>query len=131
MDALHYLARIADVQEEEELAVGLYSQVVQGSNAVISQRRASGILSQQGEHEKARRFLEQALELALSGAQSNAAARPTSPESSAVESVWEDEHLGMQAHQPVGNPVVLNRNEAERVLKEFGGGPSEGGTGLG
>ena len=78
-----------------------------------------------------RRFLEQALELALSGAQSNASARPTSLESPAVESVWEDEYLGIQVQQPVGNPVVLNRDEAERVLREFGGGPSEGGPGLG
>ncbi len=78
-----------------------------------------------------RRFLEQALELALSGARPATAASPTNPETPAVESVWEDEYLGMQAQQPVGNPVVLNREEAERVLREFGGGPSEGGPGHG
>lgn len=78
-----------------------------------------------------RRFLEQALELALSGAQPTAAASPSSPGTQAVESVWEDEYLGMQAQQPVGNPVVLSRDEAERVLREFGGGPSEGGPGRG
>ncbi len=78
-----------------------------------------------------RRFLEQALERALSGVQPTASARPTSPETPAVESVWEDEYLGMQARQPVGNPVVLSRDEAERVLREFGGGPGEGGPGHG
>ena len=63
MDALYYLGRIADIREEYELAVQRYSKVVQGSNAVISQRRASGIMSQQGEHEDAllhlRKFGEQ------------------------------------------------------------------------
>ena len=74
-----------------------------------------------------RRFLEQALELALSAEGRTASAGPTSPETPAVESVWEDEYLGMQARQPVGNPVVLSQDEAERVLREFGGGPGEGG----
>ena len=75
-----------------------------------------------------RRFLEQALELALSGAQPTASGGPASPaETPAVESVWEDEYLGIQARQPVGNPVVLSQDEAERVLREFGGGPGEGG----
>lgn len=63
MDALYYLGRIADVREEYDLAVQRYSKVVQGSNAVISQRRVSGIMSQQGEHEDAllhlRKFGEQ------------------------------------------------------------------------
>ncbi len=74
-----------------------------------------------------RQFLEQALELALSGAQPAASTGPTSLETPEVESVWEDEYLGMQARQPVGNPVVLSQDEAERVLREFGGGLGEGG----
>lgn len=78
-----------------------------------------------------RLFLEQALELALSGAHPRDSAGPASPEMPAVESVWEDEYLGIQARQPVGNPVVLSRDEAERVLREFGGGPGEGGPGHG
>ena len=78
-----------------------------------------------------RLFLEQALELALSGARPIPSAGPTSPETPAVESVWEDEYLGMQARQPVGNPVVLSEDDAERVLREFGGGPCEGGPGHG
>lgn len=75
-----------------------------------------------------RQFLEQALELALSGAQQTTSAGPTGSETPEIESVWEDEYLGMQARQPVGNPVVLSQDEAERVLREFGGGPSEGGA---
>ena len=78
-----------------------------------------------------RRFLEQALELALSAEGQTATGGPTSPETSSVDSVWEDEYLGIQARQPVGNPVVLSQDEAERVLREFGGGPGEGGPGHG
>ena len=78
-----------------------------------------------------RRFLEQALELALSGARPTASSGQPSPEATAAESVWEDEYLGMQAQQPVGNPVVLSQDEAERVLREFGGAPGEGGPGRG
>ena len=43
MDALYYLARIADVREEHERALRLYSQVKSGPNAVLSQRRASAL----------------------------------------------------------------------------------------
>ena len=45
MDALYYLARIADVREEHERAARLYSQVKSGPNAVISQRRASALVA--------------------------------------------------------------------------------------
>jgi tetratricopeptide (TPR) repeat protein len=58
MDALYYLARIADRRSEHERAIRLYSQVTRGSNAVMSQRRASGIMSQQGEAEAALQHLE-------------------------------------------------------------------------
>jgi tetratricopeptide (TPR) repeat protein len=53
MDALYYLGRIADRRSEHERAIRLYSQVTHGSNAVLSQRRASGIMSQQGETDAA------------------------------------------------------------------------------
>jgi tetratricopeptide (TPR) repeat protein len=46
MDALYYLARIADYREDKERAVELYSQVIHGSNAVVSQRRASFLISE-------------------------------------------------------------------------------------
>ncbi len=45
MDALYYLARIADVRQEHERAARLYSQVKSGPNAVISQRRASALVA--------------------------------------------------------------------------------------
>jgi tetratricopeptide (TPR) repeat protein len=45
MDALYYLARIADVREEHERAARLYAQVRSGPNAVISQRRASALIA--------------------------------------------------------------------------------------
>jgi tetratricopeptide (TPR) repeat protein len=53
MDALYYLGRIADRRSEFEAAVRYYSQVTGGTNAVLSQSRAAGILAEQGEPEKA------------------------------------------------------------------------------
>jgi tetratricopeptide (TPR) repeat protein len=45
MDALYYLARIADFREEHERAARLYAQVRSGPNAVVSQRRASALIA--------------------------------------------------------------------------------------
>jgi tetratricopeptide (TPR) repeat protein len=45
MDALYYLARIADYREEVERAIRLYTQVTTGPNAVISQRRAGALIA--------------------------------------------------------------------------------------
>ena len=45
MDALYYLARIADYREDYDRAVLLYHEVTDGSNAVASQRRASAIMA--------------------------------------------------------------------------------------
>jgi len=53
MDALYYLGRIADRDSELEQALRYYSQVTHGSNAIISQRRAAGIMAQMGEEEEA------------------------------------------------------------------------------
>jgi tetratricopeptide (TPR) repeat protein len=47
MDALYYLARIADYRKQYERAVQLYSEVMYGSNSIYSQRRASVILALQ------------------------------------------------------------------------------------
>jgi tetratricopeptide (TPR) repeat protein len=47
MDALYYLARIADYREQYERAVLLYKEVRFGSNTVFSQRRASALLAHQ------------------------------------------------------------------------------------
>lgn len=43
MDALYYLARIADFRGEHEQAIRLYRQVRDGQNAVTSQRRAAAL----------------------------------------------------------------------------------------
>lgn len=61
MDALYYLGRIADRKSEHEDAIRYYSQVTSGDNAIISQRRAAGIMAQMGEEEAA---LEQLSEFA-------------------------------------------------------------------
>jgi tetratricopeptide (TPR) repeat protein len=53
MDALYYLGRIADRREELDDAVRYYIEVTSGSNAILAQSRAAGILAQQGESEKA------------------------------------------------------------------------------
>ena len=53
MDALYYLGRIADRNAELEEAIRYYSQVTHGSNAIVSQRRAAGIMAQIGDNEKA------------------------------------------------------------------------------
>jgi tetratricopeptide (TPR) repeat protein len=45
MDALYYLARIADYREQYERAARLYREVRYGDNAVFSQRRASALLA--------------------------------------------------------------------------------------
>jgi tetratricopeptide (TPR) repeat protein len=58
MDALYYLARIADFRQEHDDAVALYSQVISGPNAVAAQRRAGGIIAEQGEPEKALEHLQ-------------------------------------------------------------------------
>ena len=43
-DAIYYLARIADLNSDFALATALYMRVTSGSNAIISQRRASQLL---------------------------------------------------------------------------------------
>jgi len=49
MDALYYLARIADYREQYERAVRFYREVRSGPNTVFSQRRASALLAHQME----------------------------------------------------------------------------------
>lgn len=59
MDALYYLARIADRREDFDQALALYSRVIAGPNAVVSQRRAGGILAQQGKAAEAMKHFEE------------------------------------------------------------------------
>lgn len=47
MDSLYYLARIADVREEYDRAVRLYSQVRDGPHAISAQRRAGALIAYQ------------------------------------------------------------------------------------
>lgn len=59
MDAMYYLGRIADREGETESAIRYYSQVTHGSNAVVSQRRAAGIMAQEGNEDKALTLLDE------------------------------------------------------------------------
>jgi len=52
MDALYYLARIADYRGQHERAVRLYREVQFGSNTIFSQRRASALLAHQLDDEE-------------------------------------------------------------------------------
>jgi len=52
MDALYYLARIADYREQYERAVHLYREVQFGANTIFSQRRASALLAHQLDDEE-------------------------------------------------------------------------------
>jgi tetratricopeptide (TPR) repeat protein len=45
MDALFYLARIADTRGETDRAISLYAQVIAGEHAVTSQRRAAAMVA--------------------------------------------------------------------------------------
>ncbi len=69
MDALYYLARIADYRGETERALALYMQVSNGQHAVVSQQRASGILAHEKGIEQAidhlQKFAEQHPQLAI------------------------------------------------------------------
>ena len=53
MDALFYLAQIADYRKEYEHAIRLYADVKRGQNAVSAQRRASALEAFQGEDPEA------------------------------------------------------------------------------
>ncbi len=63
MDALYYLARIADRRSEQEQAIRYYAQVTRGNNAVLSQRRAAGIMAQMGDEEQALEHLSEFAEI--------------------------------------------------------------------
>jgi len=52
MDALYYLAQIADYREQYARAVRLYREVQFGSNTMFSQRRASALLAHQLDDEE-------------------------------------------------------------------------------
>lgn len=53
MDALYYLGRIADYRDETDRAIRFYSEVRQGSNAMLSQQRAAALMAHQNDKLKA------------------------------------------------------------------------------
>ena len=57
-----------------------------------------------------REFIEMALEQSLAGQVRPASTTP-------APSIWDDEYLTMQAGQPLGSPVEITREEAERVVR--------------
>jgi len=63
MDALYYLGRIADRNSDLKQAFRYYSQVTRGSNAIISQRRAAGIIALNGDEEEALEHLSEFAEI--------------------------------------------------------------------
>ena len=77
-----------------------------------------------------RRFIEDALELAIVGGPAVQAASETPPQvapAAAQPSVWDDQYLAAQARQPLGAPVELSADEARRVaLSVFSGGQRAG-----
>ena len=65
-----------------------------------------------------RRFIEDALELAIAGGAAAQAPSETSSQAAlpaARPSVWDDQYLAAQARQPLGAPVELSADEARRV----------------
>ena len=58
MDALFYMARIADIREETERAIGLYTQVTSGQNVVPAQRRAGALMAKEEDVETALEHLD-------------------------------------------------------------------------
>ena len=63
MDALYYLGRIADRREQQDEAIRYYSQVTGGTNAVMAQSRAAGLMAQQGDHEAALEHIDRFAEI--------------------------------------------------------------------
>lgn len=59
MDALYYLARIADRRQDYDQALTLYSRVISGPNAAVSQRRVGGLLAQEGKFDEALEHLDE------------------------------------------------------------------------
>ena len=60
-----------------------------------------------------RELIETALEQSLEGMPAGATPREARPS----DSIWEDEYLRMQVSQPLGSPVEMTREEAERVVR--------------
>ncbi|PKB61583.1 MAG: hypothetical protein BZY79_03265 [SAR202 cluster bacterium Casp-Chloro-G4] len=70
-----------------------------------------------------RRFLEDALELALAGRAGASGPKAFEMHEPTQPSIWEDEYVRMQSQQAVGSPVDLSEDEAKQLIREsFGRG---------
>jgi hypothetical protein len=65
-----------------------------------------------------RKFLEGALELALTGEGRAVSSAEVENRPSRQPSIWEDEYVRMQSQQSVGSPVELSEDEAKRLIRQ-------------
>ena len=63
-----------------------------------------------------REFIENALGHALSSVQ-DLPGVPDRNEDQTAPSVWDDEYLRMQVQQPLGSPIELTKEEAEKIVR--------------
>lgn len=126
MDALYYLARIADYRGETERALALYMQVSHGQHAVISQQRASGILAHEKGVERAldhlEKFAEQHPQLAIDMTMAQAQLLASENELEQSLAIYDR----VLAYRPEDERVVLGRGEVllrlgqtEKAIKSY------------
>ena len=65
-----------------------------------------------------RKFLEEALELALAGEGRAVSSAEVEGRPSRQPSIWEDEYVRMQSQQAVGSPVELSEDEAKQLIRQ-------------
>ena len=65
-----------------------------------------------------RRFLEDALELALTGRSGSSGQAMSERDEPKQPSIWDDEYVRMQTRQEVGAPVNLSEDEAKQLIRE-------------
>ena len=64
-----------------------------------------------------REILEESLELYL-GKNPSARSGSMGTQTTAQESIWQDEYLNRQADRPVGSPIELSEEEAKEIARE-------------
>ena len=63
-----------------------------------------------------RKFIELALEKALNFNSNETVNQEEDSNQPENRSIWEDEYLKMQLHQPIGSPIELTEEEANKIL---------------